>query len=72
MACGGHPSISFNAVLLEHDAHLNLLDALLGQSEDLGETVPIRSYLGKSVHHHGLKGDVMLHQLLHDGEHPIQ
>ena len=36
-------SVSFDTVLLEYEAHLYLLDALLCQSEDLGETVPIRS-----------------------------
>ena len=37
------PRLSFDAVFLQYEAHLYLLDALLGQSEDLGETVPIRS-----------------------------
>ena len=37
------PSVSFDTVFLQYEAHLYLLDALLGQSEDLGETVPIRS-----------------------------
>jgi len=39
----GTPSVSFDTVFLQYEAHLNLLDALLGQGEDLGETVSIRS-----------------------------